>query len=162
MARLVTVNVDHTMIGDVEYNEGDQVRITNEQFTAFTSAGAFDDDILTDDGNVEDEGDEVFEQGAVVAAAPAITAANPAALTAVAPAAMTAVAAVGAAPDDDEYDALLADVTAVRAEVVKLVTDLTASRAEIVKLVTDITALRTKVEALDTALSGTGKALDDA
>jgi len=43
------------------------------------------------------------------------------------PAALTAVAAVGAAPDDDEYDALLADVTAIRTTLLAVVNALQAN-----------------------------------
>lgn len=62
------------------------------------------------------------------------------ALTAVAPAALTAVAAVGEAPTAAEYDALLADVTAVRAEVVKLVADALADKKVITALIDDLQA----------------------
>lgn len=48
------------------------------------------------------------------------------------------------------FESLVDDITATRAEVVKLVTDLTASRAEVVKLVTDITATRAEVAKLVT------------
>lgn len=41
------------------------------------------------------------------------------------PAELTAAAAVGDAPDDDEYDALLADVTEVRTQLVALIASLT-------------------------------------
>lgn len=77
----------------------------------------------------------------------ALTAANPAALTAANPAAITAVnpAEATAAVEDQDNTKLLADVAAIRAEVVKLVTDLTATRAEVVKLVTDLTATRAEV-----------------
>lgn len=54
--------------------------------------------------------------------------ADQAALTASAPAALTATAAAGAAPDDDEFDALLADVTALRATVAAVVVDAAAAR----------------------------------
>ena len=84
----------------------------------------------------------------LTAAAPAaITAKNPAAIMAKNPAAIMAgdpgepTAAVG----DNDNTKLLADVAAIRAEVVKLVTDLTATRAEVVKLVTDLTATRAEV-----------------
>lgn len=95
----------------------------------------------------------------------ALTAANPAAITAAAPAAITAAnpAAITAANpgeatatvEDQDNTQLLADVAAIRAEVVKLVTDLTATRAEVVKLVTDLTASRAEVVKLVTDLTAT-------
>ena len=95
---------------------------------------------------------------ALTAAAPAaITAANPAAITAAAPAAITAAnpAAATASVGDEDNTKILADVDAIRAEVVKLVTDITASRAEVVKLVTDLTATRAEVVKLVTDLTAT-------
>ena len=84
---------------------------------------------------------------AMQAAIAALTAANPAAITAANPAAITAVnpAEATAAVEDQDNTKILADVAAIRAEVVKLVTDLTASRAEVVKLVADLTATRAEV-----------------
>lgn len=59
-----------------------------------------------------------------------------AAPTAVAPAALTAVAATGGeSPTEAEYNALLADVTAIRAEVVKLVADDLDNRRTINKII---------------------------
>lgn len=84
---------------------------------------------------------------ATQAAIAALTAANPAAITAANPAAITAAnpAEATATVVDEDNTKLLADVAAIRAEVVKLVTDLTATRAEVVKLVTDLTATRAEV-----------------
>lgn len=98
------------------------------------------------------------EIAALTAAAPAaITAANPAAITAAAPAAITAVnpAEATASVEDQNNTKILADVDAIRAEVVKLVTDITASRAEVVNLVTDLTATRAEVVNLVTDLTAT-------
>jgi hypothetical protein len=53
------------------------------------------------------------------------------ALTATAPAALTAAAAAGAAPDKAEFDALLADVTALRTTLAAVVTDATAARTKL-------------------------------
>lgn len=64
-----------------------------------------------------------FAQGAAVA--------DLGALTASAPAALTATAAAGAAPDDDEFDALLADVTALRTTVAAVVVDLASLRTKV-------------------------------
>lgn len=62
------------------------------------------------------------------------------ALTASAPAALTAVAAAGAAPDDDEFDALLADVTALRDTVAAAVVDLAAGRTKLNALLASLRA----------------------
>jgi hypothetical protein len=70
-------------------------------------------------------GDAVADQGA---------------LTASAPAALTAVAAAGAAPDDDEFDALLADVTALRGTVAAVVVDLAAGRTKLNALLASLRA----------------------
>jgi hypothetical protein len=56
--------------------------------------------------------------------------------------------------------AVIADLTAIRAEVIKLVTDLTATRAEVVKLVTDVTEVRGKLNSLVTAYNATLAKLD--
>lgn len=53
------------------------------------------------------------------------------ALTATAPAALTAAAAAGATPTDDEFDALLADVTALRTTLAAAVVDLGAARTKL-------------------------------
>lgn len=57
--------------------------------------------------------------------------ADQAALTASAPAALTAVAAAGATPTDDEFDALLADVTALRTTLAAVVTDAVTARTKL-------------------------------
>lgn len=72
--------------------------------------------------------------------------ADQAALTATAPAALTATAAAGAAPDDDEFDALLADVTALRTTVAALVVDAAATRTKVNALLASLRA----AELLDT------------
>lgn len=73
-----------------------------------------------------------FAQGAAVA--------DLGALTASAPAALTAVVAAGANPTKAEFDALLADVTALRTTVAAVVVDLAASRT---KLNAALASLRT-------------------
>ena len=96
--------------------------------------------------------------GDLTAAAPAaITAKNPADIKAAAPAAITADNPGGptAAASDSDLTNILADVAAIRAEVVKLVTNLTATRAEVVNLVTDHAATRAEVVKLVTDLTAT-------
>lgn len=83
----------------------------------------------------------------------ALTAADPAAITAANPAEATATAV------DDDNTELLADVAAIRAEVVKLVTDLTATRAEVVKLVADAATLKTAANAAKADLAAVVAAL---
>lgn len=94
-------------------------------------------------------------------AAPVATQAAIAALTAAAPAAITAAnpAEATAAVEDPDNTKLLADVAAIRAEVVKLVTDLTATRAEVVKLVADAATLKTAANAAKTDLAAVVAAL---
>lgn len=63
------------------------------------------------------------------------------AMTAAAPAALTAATITGGeSPTEAEHNALLADVTAVRAEVVKLVADLLADKKVINALIDDLQA----------------------
>ena len=97
------------------------------------------------------------------ASAAALTASAPAALTASAPAALTAAnpAAVtvvnpswGNTTSADQASNLstfggqvVADITAIRAEVVKLVTDIAAMRTPIAATVTDVAAMRTPIAA---------------
>ena len=109
MARSVTVNVDNVVVGDKERDTGATVTVSNEEFAELTSAGRFTDGTLTDNGAVADDGDDVSVQGTAVAA----------------PAALTAAAAAGATPTKAEFDALLADVTALRGKVGELITALT-------------------------------------
>lgn len=135
--RVSTVSADNTYIGRASAAAADNkcrvfLNATNiGEFTAITPGTA-----------------PVATQVAIEA----LTAANPAALTAANPAAITAVnpAEATAAVEDQDNTKLLADVAAIRAEVVKLVTDLTATRAEVVKLVTDLTATRAEVVKLVT------------
>jgi hypothetical protein len=87
-------------------------------------------------------------QGAAVADQGALTASAAGALTATAPAALTAVAAAGATPTDDEFDALLADVTALRTVLAAAVVDLAAIRTATNAGITDLGTARTKVNAL--------------
>lgn len=89
-----------------------------------------------------------FAQGAAVADQGALTASAAAALTASAPAALTATAAAGATPTDDEYDALLADVTALRTTVAAVVVDIAAIRTATNAAIVDVASTRTKVNAL--------------
>lgn len=93
--------------------------------------------------------------------APVATQTAIAALTAAAPAAITAAnpAEATAAVEDQDNTKLLADVAAIRAEVVKLVTDLTATRAEVVKLVADAATLKTAANAAKTDLAAVVDAL---
>ena len=82
-------------------------------------------------------------------------------LTAVAPVAITAddpgepTAQAGEGVNSE----MLADVAAIRAEVVKLVTELTATRAEVVALVADAATLKTAVNAAKTDLAAVVAAL---
>lgn len=141
MARLVTVNVNHTMVEGVEYQATDVVRVSDDEFTALTAAGRFTDLTLTDGGNVANEGDEVYDQSAVVAA--------PAALTSVAPAALTSAQITGGqSPTEGEYNQAQADIAALR---------VTAAA-----LVVDVAALRVTLAATLVALKGTGKPIASA
>lgn len=104
--------------------------------------------------------------GTAPAAAAAGTAANPAALTATNPTAPTAYAAVNNMTDPvtkAEGEAVSAALATLRNEVAAyelvisaLVADLTAVRAEVVKLVTDVATRRTEINALRTALINAG------
>ena len=95
-------------------------------------------------------------QGAAVADQGALTASAAGALTAATPAALTAVAAAGATPTDDEFDALLADVTEVRTQVAAAVVDLAAIRTATNAAITDLGTARTKVNALLASLRAAG------
>jgi hypothetical protein len=88
-----------------------------------------------------------FDQAAAVADLGALTASAPAALTASAPAAITSTDAAGATPTDAEFDALRADVIALRATVAAAVVDLAALRTPLAATVTDVAAVRTKLNA---------------
>ena len=70
-------------------------------------------------------------------------------LTATAPTAITAgdPGEPTASGEDDDNTKLLADVAAIRAQVVNLVADLTATRAQVVNLVADAATLKTAVNA---------------
>lgn len=104
-----------------------------------------------------EQGAAVADQGALTASAPAaLTSTAPAALTASAPAALTATTAAGANPTDDEYDALLADVTALRTTVAAIVVDLTALRTPLAAAIVDLPAVRTPLAATITD-SGTAR-----
>ena len=89
------------------YNENDEVTLTDEQYEQI-GASALGDEV-TDLGPVGDTGGAVVAQAANVAAA----------------AALTAVAAAGANPTKAEFDALLADVTALRTKLNAVLTALT-------------------------------------
>jgi len=136
--RVSTVSADNTYIGRASAAAADNkcrvfLNATNiGEFTAITPGTA-----------------PVATQAAIAA----LTAVNPAAITADNPGEATAV--VG----DDDNTELLADVAAIRAEVVKLVTDLTATRAEVVKLVTDAATLKTAANAAKTDLADVVDAL---
>ena len=136
--RVSTVSADNTYIGRASAAAADNkcrvfLNATNiGEFTAITPGTA-----------------PVATQTAIEA----LTAVNPAAITAANPAEATAV--VG----DSDNTELLADVAAIRAEVVKLVTDLTATRAEVVKLVTDAATLKTAANAAKTDLAAVVAAL---
>ena len=82
-----------------------------------------------------------------------LTATAPAAITAGDPGEPTATAGEGVNSD------MLADLAAIRAEVVKLVTNLTATRAEVVKLVADADTLKTAANAAKTDLAAVVAAL---
>lgn len=78
------------------------------------------------------EGIAVVDTGAAVA--------DQAALTASAPDAITSTDAAGAAPDDDEFDALRADVIALRTTVAAVVVDLAAARTKVNALLASLRA----------------------
>lgn len=100
MARQVLVNTDQTTLPDGgTYNTGDVVTLTDQQFQQIAATALGDE--VTDQGRVADPGDAVVNQAAAVAAPPALT----------------ATAAAGANPTKAEFDALLADVTALRTTV---------------------------------------------
>ena len=135
MARQVTIAAgkSNVLLPDGgTYNAGDVVILTDAQFSQLRQA--LIPATVIDDGVVEGVEDQVVTQSANIAAIGA--------LTSTAPAALTAVAAAGAAPTDAEFDALLADVTALR-------TTLAATQA-------DVATVRTKVNAILTALTGSG------
>lgn len=112
MAFLVQVNQDNLAVGEGVYDNGDQVRISDEQHDQLVADGAFDGDLLTDLGAVpDDEGDEVYVQGTAVPA----------------PAALTSTVAVGATPTKAEFDALRADVVSLRGTVAALLTALSGT-----------------------------------
>lgn len=112
MARSVTVNVDNVVVGGAEHDSGDVVTITNEEFADLTAAGRFTDGTLTDGGATADDGDSVYTQGAAVAAAAALTSAQ-----------ITG----GESPTEAEYNALQADVAALRTKVNALIAALTGA-----------------------------------
>ena len=120
------------------YDAGDTIILTDAQYAQISQS--LIPGTIIDNGVVEGLDDGVVTQAGTVAA--------PAALTSSAPAALTAAAAAGAAPTDAEFDALLADVTALR-------TTLAAVQA-------DVAALRTTLAATLTALKGTGKPMASA
>lgn len=89
------------------------------------------DGLITQDGDalteaavqtLIDDSIEAIEQTAL---------ADQGALTATAPDAITAANAVGAAPTDDEHDALVTDVTALRTTLAAVVVDLGATRTKL-------------------------------
>lgn len=131
MGRQITVNEDNVVVGGTEHDTGDVVIISDAEFDALTSAGRFTDGTLTDGGAHADAGDDVSVQGAAVAA--------PAALTATAPAALTSTVAATSPPTKTEFDALRADVVALRTTVAALVTDITALRTTVASLRTNLT-----------------------
>lgn len=122
------------------YDAGVTVILTDEQYAQIPAA-SFSSGLLVDNGQTSDTSDLVSAQGVHQAA--------PAALTSSAPAALTSAAATGGdAPTEAEYNALQADVAALRT---------TLAQAQV-----DVAALRTQQAALITALTGTGKSLASA
>lgn len=99
MAHNVRVNVDDFALEDGVHNTGDVVKVSDDEFTALTSAGRFTDGDLTDQGVVPDDaGDAVYVEGT----APALTSTD----------------AAGATPTQAEFNALRADVVALRAALI--------------------------------------------
>lgn len=95
MARLVTVNEDNVVVGGAEHDTGDQVKVSDEEFSALTDAGRFTDGTLTDNGATPDDaGDEIYD----AATAPAVT----------------STVAAAATPTKAEFDALRTDLLALR------------------------------------------------
>lgn len=95
--------------------------------------------------------------GATVADQSALTTAAPAALTATAPAALTSANATGGdAPTEAEYNALRADVVALRTTLAAAVVDLAALRTPLAAAVVDLGAERTTVLALLASLRAAG------
>jgi hypothetical protein len=183
MPRSLTSLVDNvaTPLGTMVPETGTTVILSDEEFglVSPSSLGV----AWTDNGQTSDGADLVSAQATNVAAVGALTvstvgtqtATNPAAVTAAAPGALTSttIAAADAdatygQPEADlineikgDYTALRVDVTAIRAEVVKLVTDITATRAQVVALVTDVTEIFAKFDAGVTDLGTLRTALND-
>lgn len=109
MARSVTIasGKNNVLLPDGgTYNDGDTVVLTDAQFDEIRDA--LIPGTIIDNGATGELGDAVVTQAATVAA----------------PAALTATAAAGAAPTAAEFDALLADVTALRTTVAAILTAL--------------------------------------
>lgn len=137
MARSVTIAAGKTNVqlpDGGSYDAGKTVTLTDAQFNQINSA--LIPGTVIDNGFVAG-GDAVTTQGTDVA--------NLAAATATAPVALTSVVAAGANPTKAEYDALRADVVALRTTLAAVVVDLGAHA--------------TTINAIDTNLTGTGKAL---
>ncbi len=111
MARSVTVNKKNVTIDNQVYQTGDVVTVTDAQFNSLTNAGAFGggSPTLTDGGAAANPGDNVYTQGATVAAPTALT---------------SAAASGGEAPTEAEYNALRTDVSNLRTTVANLLTAL--------------------------------------
>ncbi len=163
MARSVTIasGKNNVLLPDGgTYNDGDTVTLTDAQFDEIRDA--LIPGTIIDNGATGELGDAVVTQAPTVAAPVALTGAAPAAQTSTAPAALTAAAAAGANPTDAEFDALLADVTALRTTLAAGVADVTALRTSLAAAVVDIAAIRTKQAAILTALKGAGKPMASA
>jgi len=93
---------------------------------------------------IDEDDKNVFNVTAITAAAAAVTAVNPGAVTNYAAATMTDPVTKAEGETFSTAMALLEDeVTAIRAEVVKLVTDVAAQKVELDKLIVDVTAVDT-------------------
>lgn len=74
MARSITVNSDNVEIEGEPYDSGDTVEVSNSTFNELTAAGRFSSGLLTDNGVVGTDDDEVQAQGDYVADVPDLTA----------------------------------------------------------------------------------------
>ncbi len=158
MARQVTIAAGKSNVllpNGATYDAGDVVILTDAQFAQI------DQDLIPgtieDDGVVEGVEDQVVTQAANIGAIGALTSAAPAALTSSAPAALTSAQISGGEdPTEAEFNALQADVAALRTTLAAVRTDVNTARTERAAIQTDLATVRTKVNAILTGLTGDG------
>jgi hypothetical protein len=107
MSHNIEVLIDHVMLGGIERNAGDRVTISDDLYADLQHAGKFTDGTLRDLGPTP-SGDGVTTQAPSVPAPPETTSAK----------------AAGAAPTKAEFDAVVADVAALRSALNALVSAL--------------------------------------